>query len=382
MSNTIYLDYAATTPVDHAVAELMSQYLTIDGCFANPASRSHMSGWQAEAAVEKARKQVAGLLNADVREIVWTSGATESNNLAIKGYMARYLSDGAHVITSATEHKAVLDCMGFLEGRGVSVSYLEPGSGGRITREAVAQAIRPDTRMISVMHVNNETGVINDIEGIAGLAAENGIVMHVDAAQSAGKLMLDLQKLSVDLLSVCAHKIYGPKGVGALFVRRKPGLALEPLIHGGGHERGMRSGTLPTHQIVGMGASFELAKERMSEDFDALSKLRLAFLEALGDLQGMSVNGNQECAVPGIVNLAFQGVDGQTLLSALPTLAVSSGSACTSATMSPSHVLKAMGLDDELALSSLRISFGRYTLEQDVMKAAELIRHSVLAIRA
>jgi len=369
----IYLDYAATTPVDPIVAKQMMAYLTPDGCFANPASRSHMLGWQAEAAVEKARKQVASMMGADVREIVWTSGATEANNLAIKGVLAAYGADAGHIVTSATEHKAVLDTVEFMETKGFEVDRIVPGESGVITVDMVAQALRPNTRLISIMHVNNETGAINDIEGIASLAQSRGVLLHVDAAQSAGKIPIDLEHLGVDLMSVCAHKIYGPKGVGALYVRRKPGLTIEPLIHGGGHERGMRSGTLPTHQIVGMGACFELAEHKYSEENALLHTFKARFLERVAQHPRIVVHGEQDDCVPGIVNLGVRDADGQVLLSALPQLAISSGSACTSASMAPSHVLKAMGVDDDLALASLRFSFGRFTQMDEVSEAAELL---------
>lgn len=381
MPNPIYLDYAATTPVDPAVAEIMLGFLGANGCFANPASRSHFMGWQAEAAVEKARKQVAGLINADVREIVWTSGATEANNLAIKGYMAQFSGQKAHVLTSATEHKAVLDCVAHLESQGFEASYVRPDSGGRITRELVAQALTAHTRLISIMHVNNETGVVNDVAGIASLAQEKGIVLHIDAAQSAGKIEIDVQQLPADLISFSAHKIYGPKGVGALFVRRREGLELTAQIHGGGHERGMRSGTLATHQLAAMGACFELAGRKLEEDADAIRAARMDFLAVLDGLAGITLNGDQVHSWPGILNLAVEGIDGQLLLSALPTVAISSGSACTSATMAPSHVLSAMGVPEEKALSSLRISFGRFTTREEVLLAGKNMREAIERMR-
>lgn len=382
MSTPIYLDYAATTPVDPVVTEVMLGHLGLDGCFANPASRSHFFGWQAEAAVEKARKQVAGLVNADVREIVWTSGATEANNLAIKGYMDQFQGQGAHVLTSATEHKAVLDCVSYLEERGFKVTRLTPDGGGRVTPELVAAAINDETRLISVMHVNNETGVVNDIEGIAVLARERGIAMHIDAAQSAGKIAIDVGQLQADFISFSAHKIYGPKGVGALYVRRRPDLVLTPQIHGGGHERGMRSGTLATHQLVAMGACFELAGQRMAQDAKKITSLRQCFLEELGECAGLLLNGDQAHVWPGILNIAIEGIDGQLMLSALPNLAISSGSACTSATMAPSHVLSAMGLSESSALSSLRISFGRFTTADEAHLAGKTMRAAIERIRA
>jgi len=374
----IYLDYAATTPVDPKVAETLAKFLGVDGVFANPASRSHMFGWQAEAAVEHARKQVAGLLKADTREIVWTSGATEANNLAIKGVAEALGDEKRHIITSQTEHKAVLDCVGYLEGKGFEITRIQPCSNGRITAEQVREHVRSDTALISIMHVNNETGVINDVEGVGAVAQEFDVLFHIDAAQSAGKVPIDTQSLAVDFISVCAHKIYGPKGVGALYVRRKPDFVLPPLIHGGGHERGMRSGTLPTHQIAAMGACFDMAAELMAAEQSRLSKLKALFLDGLSGIAGLINNSPCDYSVPGILNLAFPNQDGQLLLSALPNLAISSGSACTSATMAPSHVLKAMGLSDELALSSLRFSFGRFTTEEQVLTASSQLK-SVLA---
>lgn len=376
----IYLDYAATTPVAKTVAEKMLAHLCVDGMFANPASRSHMLGWQAEAAVEQARKQVATLIGADTREIVWTSGATEANNLALKGVCEAHAQQGlagGHIISSATEHKAVLDCLEYLEGQGYRVTYLKPGASGVVTAQMVEQALCDDTFMISLMYVNNETGAINQIPEIAALAKARDVVMHVDAAQAAGKVAIDLQDLPVDLVSMCAHKVYGPKGVGALYVRRRPDLNVAAQIHGGGHERGMRSGTLPTHQLVGMGAAFELAGERMQQDAAHYAELKQLVLDSLQDLKQVALNGSAEQSVANIVNLSFKGVDGQLLLSALPSLALSSGSACTSATMAPSHVLKAMGVDDELALSSLRLSFGRETTADDISRALEQIRSAI-----
>lgn len=382
LDSMIYLDYAATTPVDSRVAKTLSRYLELDGIFANPASRSHMFGWQAEAAVEHARKQVANVLNADTREIVWTSGATEANNLAIKGVTELVGDSKRHIITSLTEHKAVLDCATYLEAKGFEITRLQPRKDGRIDAALVEAAIRSDTALISVMHVNNETGVINDIESIAELAQQQGVLFHVDAAQSAGKLAIDTQTLSADLISVCAHKVYGPKGVGALFVRRKSDLALPPLIHGGGHERGMRSGTLPTHQIAAMGECFEIASQEMEQEQQTLAGHKSLFLEGLDGIEGIINNSPEGVSVPGILNLAFTGQDGQLLLSALPNLAVSSGSACTSASMAPSHVLRAMGLSDELALSSLRFSFGRFTTVQQINDAAGQLREVLLKLQS
>lgn len=371
MKTPLYLDYAATTPCDPRVAQVLINCLTMDGNFANPASRSHLYGWQAEAAIEKARKQVATLLNADTREVVWTSGATEANNLAIKGAILAQASKGKHIISSLAEHKAVLDCVHFLEQQGCDVTWLKPEKTGVISLAAVKDAIRSDTVLISLMHVNNETGAITDIAKIAELASERDILFHVDAAQSAGKLSLDSTLIKADMISVCAHKIYGPKGIGALYVRRKPGFILPPQIHGGGHERGMRSGTLPTHQIAAMGEAFEIAGNEMSQEFQKLASLKKLFLEQILDHNKVLINGDPQFSVPGIINLTFKGVDGQVLLSALPMLAVSSGSACNSATVSPSHVLTAMGVSELEALSALRFSFGRFTTEQDVLFAAE-----------
>ncbi len=371
MSSLIYLDYAATTPVDPRVAEVLAKHLTMDGVFANPASRSHLLGWQAEAAVEKARKQVAQLLNADTREIVWTSGATEANNLAIKGLVEADTSGRKHLISSLSEHKAVIDCFSYLEQHGYEVTWLEPSKSGFVELESVKSALRPDTLLVSLMHVNNETGAVTDIASIGELVHAGGAFFHVDAAQSAGKLALDMATLKVDMLSICAHKIYGPKGVGALYVRRNGQVELAPQIHGGGHERGMRSGTLATHQIAAMGEALALAAQEMSEQAAQQRRLKSMFLELLADVRNrMTINGDVENGVPGILNLGFPGLDGQLLLSALPNLAISSGSACTSASMSPSHVLSAMGVPEDEALSSLRFSFGRYTTEQDIRSAA------------
>ncbi|MFT6904876.1 MAG: cysteine desulfurase [Oleiphilaceae bacterium] len=371
MKTPVYLDYAATTPCDPLVAEVIMKCLTLDGNFANPASRSHFYGWQAEAAVEKARKQVAKLLGSDTREIVWTSGATEANNLAIKGAVAARSSKGNHIVTSLAEHKAVIDSVSFLEQEGFEVSWVKPEKTGQVSLAEIKKVTRPDTVLISVMHVNNETGAITDIDSIAQYAQSKNILFHVDAAQSAGKLHIDTAKIPVDMISVCAHKIYGPKGVGALFVRKRAGLILPAQIHGGGHEQGMRSGTLPTHQIVAMGAAFELASALIDQEHDRLSEFKSLFLEKLMLHKNVLLNGSIECSVPGIVNLTFKGVDGQVLLSALPMLAISSGSACNSATVSPSHVLRSMGVTEQEALSALRFSFGRFTTKEEVIFAAD-----------
>lgn len=381
MQLPVYLDYAATTPVDPAVAESMSRHLGMDGVFGNPASRSHLYGWQAEEAVEIARRDVADLLGCDPREIVWTSGATEANNLAIKGVAGFHAEHGRHIITSRAEHKAVLDPCEYLETRGWEVTWLTPDSHGRIAPQAVADALRPDTVLVSLMAVNNEVGVSNDIGAIGALLQDHSAVFHVDAAQAAGKMPLDLSRLPVDLMSLSAHKVYGPKGIGALFVRREPRVGLEAQIHGGGHERGMRSGTLPTHQIVGMGTAFRIAGERLDAERSMLWALRRRLLDGLASLPGWHLNGHESETVPGIVNLAFEGVDGESLLMALRGLALSSGSACASATLEPSYVLRAMGLDDEQAQSSLRLSMGRFTTSADVDTAAQALRETVNALR-
>lgn len=371
MKTPIYLDYAATTPCDPVVADLLVKCLTLDGNFANPASRSHFFGWQAEAAVEKARKQVAGLLNADTREIVWTSGATEANNLAIKGAALARSEKGKHVICSLSEHKAVIDSVCFLENDGFDVTWIKPETTGEVSVSSIDDAIRPDTILITTMHVNNETGAISNIEEISKLAKSKNILFHVDAAQSAGKITIDTSKIQADMISVCAHKVYGPKGIGALYVRRQPDFSLPAQIHGGGHEQGMRSGTLPTHQIVAMGAAFELAGKLMEQEFTKLQALKSLFLDKVLSHKSAFLNGCVTKSVPGIANLTFKGVDGQVLLSALPMLAISSGSACNSATVAPSHVLTSMGVSEQEALSALRFSFGRFTSQEEVIFAAD-----------
>ncbi len=381
MMQPIYLDYAATTPVDPKVAEKMRACLTLDGNFANPASRSHVYGWRAEEAVENARRQVADLVGADPREIIWTSGATESDNLAIKGVAHARAARGRHIITSQIEHKAVLDSCHQLEREGFEVTYLKPGADGLITPEQLRAALREDTVLVSLMHVNNEVGTINDIAALGAVAHAGGALMHVDAAQSTGKLPIDLRNLPVDLMSFCAHKTYGPKGIGALFVRRDPQLKLEALIHGGGHERGMRSGTLATHQIVGMGESFALAAQLMEADNQRIAQLRDRLLARLAELPGVSLNGSAEQRVPHNLNLAFAGVDGELLLLALKDLALSSGSACNSASVEPSFVLRAMGVPDPLAHSSLRLSLGRFTTQDDIDQAATMLCQVVTRLR-
>ena len=380
----IYLDYAATTPADPRVVEKMLAYLGHDSCYANPASRSHMLGWQAEAAVESARKQIATGLHCDVRELVWTSGATEANNLAIKG-LAEYFADQndsrKHIVSSATEHKAVLDACMYLETKGYEVTFVRPDDQGVVTPEILEEVVRPDTLLVSVMHVNNETGVINPIKELAEFTKSKDIFFHADCAQSAGKLPLDLSKIPADLVSLCAHKIYGPKGIGVLFVRRSADFQLVSQIHGGGHERGMRSGTLPTHQIAGFGEAFRLSLDEMDGEQSRIESLKKRFVDALQGVD-MIVNGQGAMSVAGIVNLSFPCIDGQMLLTALPNLAISSGSACNSASMAPSHVLKAMGLSDELALSSLRFSFGRFTTDADVDNAAAVLKDALLKMQS
>ncbi|TQV85709.1 IscS subfamily cysteine desulfurase [Exilibacterium tricleocarpae] len=381
MKLPIYLDYAATTPVDPRVAEKVMACLTLEGNFGNPASRSHFFGWKAEEAVENARRQVADLINADPREIVWTSGATEADNLAIKGVAHFHRQRGRHIVTSMIEHKAVLDTCGQLEAEGFEVTYLTPDSNGIIHPQQVADAIRNDTTLVSLMHANNEIGVITDIAAIGMICREKSVPFHVDAAQSAGKIPIDLAAMQVDLMSFSAHKIYGPKGVGALYVRRNPRVRLEAQIHGGGHERGMRSGTLATHQIVGMGEAFRIAREEMTEESARILGLRNRLLEGIKDLEHVQVNGSLERRLAGILNLSFAYVDGESLLMALKDLAVSSGSACTSASLEPSYVLRALGLDDALAHSSLRFSFGRFTTEAEVDVAIDKIHQAVTKLR-
>jgi len=378
----IYMDYAATTPMDPRVAEKMIQYLTPEGEFGNPASRSHAYGWNAENAVEEAREQVAALVNADPKEIVFTSGATESDNLAIKGAAHFYGKQGKHLITCKTEHKAVLDSCRQLEREGFEVTYLDPESSGLIDLEKLKAAIRPDTILISIMHVNNELGVIQDIEAIGELARSKGILFHVDAAQSAGKVAIDLAKLKVDLMSFSGHKIYGPKGIGALYVRRKPRVRLEAQMHGGGHERGMRSGTLATHQIVGMGEAFRIAKEEMAADNVRITRLRDRLLNGVKDLEEVYINGDMARRVPNILNISFNYVEGESLIMALKDIAVSSGSACTSASLEPSYVLRALGRSDELAHSSIRFSIGRFTTEEQIDYAVEHVREAIARLRA
>jgi len=381
MKSPIYFDYAATTPVDPRVAQKMSECLLAEGKFGNPASRSHKFGWEAEEAVEIARRHMADLLSCDPREIVWTSGATESDNLAIKGVAQFYKSKGKHIITSKIEHKAVLDTCRHLEREGFEVTYLEPDTDGIISPESVAAAIREDTTIVSIMHVNNEIGVVNDIAAIGEVTRAAKVFFHVDAAQSAGKIDIDLSELKVDLMSFSAHKIYGPKGVGALFVRRKPRVRLEAQMHGGGHERGMRSGTLATHQLVGMGEAFRIAKEEMHEEGARFLALRQRLWDGFNGMEEVFVSGDLNHQIPGITNISFNFVEGESLIMSLPDIALSSGSACTSASLEPSYVLRALGLNDELAHSSLRFSIGRFTTEENVDQAISSVRTAVEKLR-
>ena len=379
--STIYLDYASTTPVDPRVASKMMKFLTPDGEFGNPASRSHRFGWKADEAVEEARSHVANLVNCDPREIVWTSGATEADNLAVKGVARFYKSKGNHIITSKIEHKAVLDPCRQLEREGFEVTYLEPNEGGVINPQDVKAAMKDSTILISLMHINNELGSLNDLTEIGNIAREAGTFFHVDAAQSTGKVDIDLSKLPVDLMSFSAHKTYGPKGIGALFVRRKPRVRIEALIHGGGHERGMRSGTLATHQIVGMGEAFRIAKEEMKQDNDKIKTFHEKFLREAMKIEHAYLNGDVENKVPNILNISFNFVEGESLIMGLKDIAVSSGSACTSASLEPSYVLRALGRKDELAHSSIRFSFGRFTKEEDIDKTLSILHNVVERLR-
>ena len=375
----IYMDYSATTPIDPRVADKMIPYLREQ--FGNPASRSHMYGWTAEKAVEEAREQVAALVNADSREIIWTSGATEGNNLALKGAAHFYKTKGKHIITVKTEHKAVLDTVRELERQGFEATYLQPQDNGLITIEQLAAAIRPDTILVSVMWVNNEIGVIQPIDEIGELCRSKGIIFHSDAAQATGKTPIDLEKTKVDLVTFTAHKSYGPKGVGALYVRRKPRVRLEAQMHGGGHERGLRSGTLATHQIVGMGEAFRIAKEEMDAEMARVIKLRDRLAKGLLDIEEVYVNGDMAHRVPHNLNISFNYVEGESLIMAIKDIAVSSGSACTSASLEPSYVLRALGRSDELAHSSIRFTFGRFTTEEDVDFTIDLLKKKVGKLR-
>lgn len=381
MKLPVYLDYSATTPVDPRVAEKMMQCLTEDGLFGNPASRSHKFGWQAEEAVEEARQFVAELINADPREIVWTSGATESDNLAIKGVAEFYKDKGKHIVTCKTEHKAVLDTCRYLEGQGYEVTYLDPEPNGLIDLAKLEASLRADTILVSIMHVNNEIGVIQDIDAIGAMTRARGILFHVDAAQSTGKLVIDVEKTPVDLMSLTSHKTYGPKGIGALYVRRKPRARIAPQMHGGGHERGMRSGTLPTHQIVGMGEAYRLAKLEMAAENERVLQLRHKLWNGIQDLEEVHLNGDADRRVAGNLNVSFNYVEGESLIMALKDLAVSSGSACTSASLEPSYVLRALGRSDELAHSSLRFTIGRFTTEAQIDFAIAEIRKAVTRLR-
>jgi len=381
MKLPIYLDYSATTPVDPRVAEKMCACLTPSGAFGNPASRSHHFGWEAEKLVDEARNNVAALINADDKEIVWTSGATESNNLAIKGAAHFYKQKGNHIITLKTEHKAVLDTCRQLEREGFEVTYLDVMPNGLVDLAVFEAAITDKTILASVMHVNNEIGVIQDLNAIGTICRKHGVIFHVDGAQSAGKVEIDMQSMPVDLMSFSAHKIYGPKGIGALYVRRKPRIRLEAQMHGGGHERGMRSGTLATHQIVGMGEAFRLAKEEMAEENARLMVLRNKLLDGLSDMEEVYVNGDMDQRIAGNLNISFNFVEGESLMMALKDMAVSSGSACTSASLEPSYVLRALGREDELAHSSIRFTIGRFSTEEEVDYVLSQVRDQVERLR-
>jgi len=381
MKKPVYFDYSATTPVDPRVAKVMMQYLTPDGEFGNPASRSHAYGWHADEAVETARKNVADLIGADPKEIVWTSGATESDNLAIKGVAHFYRKNGNHIITCKTEHKAVLDTCRQLEREGFEITYLDPETNGLIDLKKLEAAMRPETILVSIMQVNNEIGVIQDIAAIGKLTREKGILLHTDAAQSAGKIPIDVNELNVDLMSLSAHKVYGPKGIGALYVRRKPRVRIEAQMHGGGHERGMRSGTLATHQIVGMGEAFRIAREELDTDTVRIKALRDRLWNGIKDMEEVYINGDMEHRIAGNLNVSFNFVEGESLIMALKDIAVSSGSACTSASLEPSYVLRAIGRNDELAHSSIRFTIGRFTTEEEVDYAIKLVREKVAKLR-
>jgi cysteine desulfurase len=381
MKKPIYLDYSATTPVDPRVADKMCSYLTMDGDFGNPASRSHAFGWAAEAAVEEARGHVAALIGADPKEIVWTSGATEANNLAIKGVAEFYAKKGKHIITCKTEHKAVLDTCRQLERRGYEVTYLDPQPSGLLDIAKLEAAIRPDTILVSVMHVNNEIGVIQDLATIGKITRAKGVLFHSDAAQATGKVTIDVNAMNIDLMSLSAHKTYGPKGIGALYVRRKPRVRIEAQMHGGGHERGMRSGTLATHQCVGMGEAYRLAKLEMAAESERIRMLRDRLLGALRDVEEVYINGDLEHRVAGNLNISFNFVEGESLIMALKDIAVSSGSACTSASLEPSYVLRALGRNDELAHSSIRFTIGRFTTEEEIDYTARLVKDKVAKLR-
>ena len=377
----IYLDYSATTPVDPRVAAKMSECLTKEGVFGNPASRSHSFGWESEKLIDEARGHVAKLIKANKKEIVWTSGATESDNLAIKGAAHFYKEKGNHLITLTTEHKAVLDTMRHLETEGFEVTYMNPKDNGLVDIDELKSLIKPTTTVISIMHVNNEIGVIQDLETIGKICRDNKIVFHVDAAQSPGKVDIDVDKYNIDLLSLSAHKVYGPKGIGALYVRRKPRIRLQPQMHGGGHERGFRSGTLPTHQVVGMGEAFKIAEEEMESDNKRISILRDKLWNGLNSIEEIYLNGDMKQRIPGNLNVSINFVEGESLIMAIKDMAVSSGSACTSASLEPSYVLRALGRSDELAHSSLRISIGKYTTEEEIDYSVSLIKEAVAKLR-
>ncbi|MFL2697584.1 MAG: IscS subfamily cysteine desulfurase [Gammaproteobacteria bacterium] len=381
MKLPIYLDYASTTPIDPKVLEAMKEHLSLEGSFGNPAARSHSFGWKAEEAVEEARFKVASLVNCDTREIIWTSGATEADNLAIKGVARFYKSKGNHIITSKIEHKAVLDSCRQLEREGFEVTYLDPNSNGIISPDKIEESITDKTILVSLMHVNNEIGVINDIKSIGEITRNKGIVFHVDAAQSTGKIKIDLKDMKVDLMSFSAHKTYGPKGIGALYVSRKPRVRLEAQIHGGGHERGMRSGTLATHQIVGMGEAFHIANLKIEEETKRIRNLRDKLWNELKDLEEVYLNGDLEMRAAGYLNISFNYIEGESLIMALKDIAVSSGSACTSASLEPSYVLRALGLKDELAHSSIRFGIGRFTTEEEIEYTVNLVKDSVEKLR-
>lgn len=379
MQLPVYLDYAAATPADPKVVETMTACLTLDGNFGNPASRSHKYGWLAEEAVESGRRQLANLIGADAREIVWTSGATEADNLAIIGVAEQHADKGKHIITSAIEHKAVLDTCEYLESKGFEVTYLTPQADGRISLEQVEAALREDTILVSLMYVNNELGSINPIQAIGQRLREKGVLFHVDGAQAVGKLSVDVVRDNIDLMAISAHKMYGPKGVGALYVKR--GVKIAEQIHGGGHERGMRSGTLPTHQIAGMGEAAQLAIDLLSDEEARIKNLKERLWAGLSELEGVSLNGSAEHGVAGILNVGFAGVDGESLLLSLPEIAVSSGSACNSATMAPSYVLKALGLDDEIAHASIRFSIGRFSTEEEIDHAVQHVGTAIKRLK-
>lgn len=381
MKFPVYLDYAATTPIEYQVAKKMMNYLTIDGTFGNAASRSHKFGWDAEEAVDIARNQISELIVADSREIIFTSGATESNNLAIKGIAFFHKKKGKHIITSKTEHKSVLDSCRYLESKGFHVTYLTPKNNGIIDLNDLKNSIQKDTILVSIMHVNNEIGIIQDINSISKICKNYNIFFHVDATQSIGKIPINLNKIHIDLMSFSAHKVYGPKGVGGLYVRRKPRIRLLPLIHGGGHERGMRSGTLAVHQIIGMGESFMMAKEKIHDDFLHATKLRNLLWNGIKNIEEVYLNSDLQQGVPHILNVSFNYVEGESLIMALKDLAVSSGSACTSASLEPSYVLKSLGIKDELAHSSIRFSIGRFTTQEDILHTIKLVHESINKLR-